>query len=1252
MTNDDQPVLAKATEEMDGNGGDDEVVGDVATAGGAAAAAAADSADEVGTAMTMVAAVPPVQEPKQEEEVLATPDADPEVDRHQEEKEQEISASGGDEVESPAEEAPEARGAAATATDVPDIVDETPTVPTTPTTPTNSSSYAMSKIAGLSKELTPAPTVDFEEQQEGGGDDGNVGVRGSNDGSGNGNVDDPVVAAALGVEDADADPHPNIVNNNSSSSTNSGNTKSFFIQRFSKWRKTVVEPQLQTWRSNGNAAATAATATTKQQQPSIPDLFKAQPITHATLSPASLNQEDKKHHEDDNQDGGDRDNDIDRTSGDGDESLSPSSSSSSGSSYSDGTGTYTTGSSCGTDNNKAAAAAPTSSSKGSNAGGSTVSAKVAALQWAAATVVDSVQQGYFRGRYQYNAQQVWNGSGGTPNNKANDDDDGENAATATAPVDSTPGPTVAAAAASASMSTPVRSQRPSLSINTGAQPSHTMRIMQSPHSSHVQQLMQGLQSHEFIMLLGKGMLGVNLKQAYLKESGVFVDFLVSRGAADQSKIIHAGDQLLMVGELDVRRGTIQQVPQQIAIAKRPVRLIWATGCLPGVNHLDAIHVAVAYMHEVHEQAHAAAQAAARLAQQQQQQQDLVSRTNNAEVDISLHHDEKKSDSEDDDADDDSVEAASIERVDSADSTQAETGADEAAAVIDGQVEEAPAVVRPISVEIPLQDTLDEFCNPGLPPFPVRQAYHPHAAKRNNERFSLSLLSRHLSDANFRNALRNAFILCAADGRRFPFLARNLTHQEDSLDEHDSQSSTTPNALLMLYIEMLNYADLYGVTPPLRRRQIAQRIAHKFFLPTKLGHELVPPMFDFHTMVADSSLRKLEAGLSLEEVPRDLFWDFTVAASDVLSGDVFLNFLVSADCARMRAYLRSTAPFWNVPIHEVFESVTTLSATPNHSARNYFGYLLAYLLCQTDKEGYGEHDDLLGAGGTRVEHAASSVCAAIYIRGKVLPAVRNAQDSSEHGAQLIPILEQLWEAFVAPYVGALGAASLPLSNEAEDHLKMLRSTMESIRCSSGQVDEVVKKIADSPFVEQATVLADELVYGYAANVHPKFREHKFHEWLCHEFSKARDDGSDEDTVSSPENYSVPRLPQGCVKRLLRKAAFPPGVAPHKHCHARKSTRSRSSMLMESSASESKGLEGLLNADCAVVFGTTVGLDLATQIPSPSMDDYDIRRYACLSLANVDDGLVPDEVPPTLESYAVAPPVPARPFAKYHDSEWTR
>lgn len=840
--------------------------------------------------------------------------------------------------------------------------------------------------------------------------------------------------------------------------------------------------------------------------------------------------------------------------------------------------------------------------------------RLSALQWAAASVVDSVQSGYFRGRYASSAsQQTKQGGRGSTGAVRG-----------------------------------LRAALPTRGSVGGV--SQTSRILGSAHGAHLRDLLAKLGPHEYLMFLGKGMLGVNLKQSYLHKVGVYVDFLIPDGAADKSNLIRVGDLLTHVGDADVRRHTILTVPQQIAAAPRPLHLVWATGALPGIDRLDYVEMAVAHL-------------------QRWRDDTPLPRLPAREREGSLGNASVASTSPPASPSRHPQALPPVE-VQESDHLPVDDGAHDAeekkheSPLADAQSEpECDSAKTHPEVMIPVLGTLDELFNPDLPPLEAREAYHDHSAGRNTGVSVLHLCQQAATDENFRNLLQHAFVLCAVDDRRLVFLSRHLGQQE----EEDDRPFNSPSALLALFVEMINFADLYSLTPPPRRKHIANLIAHKFFLPTRLGHELVPPMFDFHQIVPDAALRSLEAALKAETVPRDLFSDFCFAALESLASHPFLTFLVSPECSRMRAYLRHIALFVRVPFQNVLKALAPDSGgaiEDSPDARNYFSHVLLYLLCRTDREGYGEHDDVLATGnGARCQDAAGSLCAALFVRHRLAGAVERARlqirsvpdgsdtailDGGDSGTDddprtaVVAAWERLWEVFVAPYVGALALA--PLSNEAAAYHSQLVADLRQIQIDGGGFDVVAGKLCDEELLRTAMQLADEIIYCYSVNLHPKFREHKFHEWLCAEQTQVRQ--LQESIVTVAE---VPHLPAGCVKRLLQKATFPVGIAPHKPFVQAETTHEGPNVASHAEQ---------VSAECAVVFGTPVGLfDSNPALMDGSHDA--LRRYASELMYSGDppdqNALTLEDVPPTLESYAVVPSLmesAPRPFKHYRDGQWLR
>jgi hypothetical protein len=121
-------------------------------------------------------------------------------------------------------------------------------------------------------------------------------------------------------------------------------------------------------------------------------------------------------------------------------------------------------------------------------------------------------------------------------------------------------------------------------------------ILKSRVGQHMQEILEKLEPYEYAMLLGRGMLGVNLKQCYLKNHGVFIDFLVPGGQAESSGVVRSGDLPVRLGDLDLRKGTILDIPLEISKARRPIVLTLATGTKVELERMNFIDVAVAMMH--------------------------------------------------------------------------------------------------------------------------------------------------------------------------------------------------------------------------------------------------------------------------------------------------------------------------------------------------------------------------------------------------------------------------------------------------------------------------------------------------------------------------------------------------------------------------------------------------------------------------------------------------------------------------------
>ena len=517
-----------------------------------------------------------------------------------------------------------------------------------------------------------------------------------------------------------------------------------------------------------------------------------------------------------------------------------------------------------------------------------------------------------------------------------------------------------------------------------------------------------------------------------------------------------------------------------------------------------------------------------------------------------------------------------------------------------------------------------------------------------------------ADANFRAILQNAFVTCAIDGRRLPFLSAHLSFEESfdgdqSSDNGEDYQRTTASTQLMLFLELTTFMDLYSLTPETKRRDLAKRIAFKFFLPSKAGNTLVPPMFDFHHIVPDSDLRALEKALNDTEHPigRDVFVPFQKSVMESLAGPPFLTFLLSDDCARMRGYLRNTAPFLSISPGDIFDGVVK----DNSGTENNLQYLLMHLICQVEKEIGDEYDIVNGEHYERVIGAAGGVACAMYIKRRLSTVMNEAKKATEGDSSiddgpfcdLVEAMELVWETFIAPGGGMLDGISN--SNETEKCLDQVRELLsDAVKSSTSGREKLLESLTSAELAEAFACLSDHLLYDYAVNTYSKFKEHRFHEWMCNEVNIT--DGESETTRAESK---VPELQAGCIRRLLRKTKLPPGVSPHKPIRTSQQSSSIETTTIDenepATTPRDRGKESLSkiqNAEVAVVFGTDDGSG-DNPVPNPAMDRTDLRRYVCQSVVLDNDTTSSSSfrVPQTLESYATVPLFRKIPFSDLTD-----
>ena len=525
--------------------------------------------------------------------------------------------------------------------------------------------------------------------------------------------------------------------------------------------------------------------------------------------------------------------------------------------------------------------------------------------------------------------------------------------------------------------------------------------------------------------------------------------------------------------------------------------------------------------------------------------------------------------------------------------------------------------------------------------------------------------------NFRTALRHAFVTCALDGRRLPFLSRhfatlNTIDEGDTRKVNEDAQNTNASVELMLFLELAAFVELYDATPKSRRRDIAKRIAFKFFLSSKVGNRVEKPMFDFSHLVDEKelvALRDLLIEPAGEEQPppilRSTFLPFQDAVVEKLHHTPFLSFLMSNECARMRGYLRNTSPYRTVSPGDFFYHVVAVEKD-DHSS-NHLLYNLVYLLCQRERETCGENDDIVGEKSNRVIGAAGGLCCAMFIKKTLTRVVeaakvqldKDALPTAEEFQELKVAYEQLWDTFVSPNGGALELLSN--SNETEDELAIVRKLL-GLAAMEKNPKARLEILTNNEISHALTHLVDNLVYDYSVNAYARFREHPFHEWMCAEVCRASTGFHDVDN-------RIPKLTHGSITRLIRRAELPNGISSHKPYIASKETNEHDITNKEKKSTETLASTASLpsasskmqypNAHHAIVFGTDDGSDIIDRSANPSLSQFDIRRYTCQQVwfdhEKCEQPAKLCRVPPTIETYAILPPLRKSPFSQLENAE---
>ena len=855
-------------------------------------------------------------------------------------------------------------------------------------------------------------------------------------------------------------------------------------------------------------------------------------------------------------------------------------------------------------------------------------------------------------------------------------------------------------------------------------------------------LMSTLKPDQYPMLLGRGMLGVNLRQTYgqdqngaggLGSCGVYVDYVVPRGNADRSGVVRAGDRLVKVGEDSVVRGTIGDVPQRIAAMKRPGVLVLASGkelgdrsnkedvCADGT--LDWVDVSIGLINA--------------LAGDVQESQLIQPKLDEVEgekavsgeadgVDatpIPLQRDVSLLDAED--------------TGDEEDSNDAEPLADKEEATEEGKSHSGPHYESPYNLVPSVGVTTSSY-----PSASVCQELVNLATKRANPFGSISsgtinslfedleMMEESVDDTGgdqkmgddmklakrMKDAFHKALIHICLDPRSSPFLVAHMEFEDkkavearkqavkemglppsDVDEELDRRNSAA--ILLEYYLELLSYLVIIDATPAGRRTEIEIRLADSFRDLTTSNL-----LTDRDTLAeVKSTLDDMLVKGSAKKVDADFLAKLRImTGKSIAVSPQFVTFLLGDQCARMRAYLHKTTPYVNVPLSPLVDGAISVrrSKTPSTNAAHAHNHLLFAMLhlicryeidedCEEAKQGF----PIPEKDRRRIAGSAGGLACALFIRGTMLPCIDEAEKSlaerDSDGADcekqskeeeqacyksLISSCEQLWESYVAPAGGILDDIIFDDTERATCLVNDVRRALVAAisvgdrpkgvveKATVGDDDrglKVVRAVVSSTELKVSlSKLAEELVHDYAVAIQPEYRKHMFHEWVCGEVQRWA-----QKEAKSPPDYSgtgdalskgIYLLSDGSITRLMRRVELPKGVSQHRPQRIASTSIVPPPKIKadnDTAGQPPHSPQRNINAEYAIVFGNDEGMDSTGRVLDPSLavDFGAVRRFACVKLRGQADepSLDEDDIPPTLENYAVVPPIRELPFADIID-----
>lgn len=595
-----------------------------------------------------------------------------------------------------------------------------------------------------------------------------------------------------------------------------------------------------------------------------------------------------------------------------------------------------------------------------------------------------------------------------------------------------------------------------------------------------------------------------------------------------------------------------------------------------------------------------------------------------------------------------------------------------------------------------------------------EATHKKSTSHKRRRSLLALLARAaFLNPIFRNTLHEAFKECCTDARRASFLEHYFGHfmtekevEIDSRKEPDKQnkhknhvyhandndptSSTNQRKLLEIYMDLLRFRDVVKACSDFDREKLleyARTITSKFITDdgdSGIGNngKALPEYFVHVAFGGTECVQSLKRALAdedefFEEAQGDGFHRIREALGSYLSmQEHFLTFLVSDDCARMRAYLRGTTPFVCIEPSMFLGS----KGTNDSKSRNLLLFAVLHLVCMKETSEEAETSDDYGEfikmdamivnqkGVKRVVGASSILSCPIFImrtlnyslqqatEGLVEDEMTGSRNNLSVYMTLADNVKFLWENFVSPVSGAL--AFLNLSDDTKSALDAVRcqlpSSLEELSKQGGRAPTVsfAKLITSVEFSSSLQVLCDSLIRDYCLNMYPNFRRHIFHEWAL---AEADLDAFDSTDFSFKRNeYLVARvfngISRGCSKKVLRQLELPHGLSLHLPASK------QFVPVIDDTCGTS--MSNLHNADVAVVFATQGEQDDGDASPKSAKSNSSaesttinssLQRLSCVSLQQEvheipppSPCLTPADIPDTFEEYMLSPPFCERPF----------